>query len=152
MPSPAGSPRVSKTGNYYELATAQDHHLIDQAGIEMRQSQVGEKHQSAEVIRETMYAKFWRLRRIGGVCWRRIDADFIAGFGQSVCDHARVIADASRLRRILAGNNVPCCHSAGDITSTTGGPGRIRPMDRLGRSRVRRAVHAQRESFRRRRG
>ena len=29
--------QVSKTGNYYELATTQDHHLIDQVGIDMRQ-------------------------------------------------------------------------------------------------------------------
>ncbi len=48
---------VSKTGNYYELATTQDHHLIDQGGIEMRQQQVGEKYASAEVIRETTLAE-----------------------------------------------------------------------------------------------
>jgi molybdopterin-containing oxidoreductase family iron-sulfur binding subunit len=49
---------VAKTGTYYDLATTQDHHLIDQGGIEMRQSQVGEKHKSAEVIRETTIAEF----------------------------------------------------------------------------------------------
>ncbi len=107
---------------------------------------------AAEVIGETIYAKVWRMRWIGRIGGRRIDADFIAGFGKSVCDQARVIADASRLWRILAGNDVPCGHFAGGITSTTGGPGRTRPMDRAGRSRVRRAVHSQRERFRRRRG
>jgi molybdopterin-containing oxidoreductase family iron-sulfur binding subunit len=48
--------QVEKTGNYYELATTQDHHLIDQGGIEMRQQQVGEKYKSAEVIKEATLA------------------------------------------------------------------------------------------------
>jgi molybdopterin-containing oxidoreductase family iron-sulfur binding subunit len=52
--------QVSKTGSYYELATTQDHHLIDQLGIEMRQKQVGEKYKSAEVIRETTLAELKR--------------------------------------------------------------------------------------------
>jgi len=56
--------QVSKTGNYYELATTQDHHLTDQDGIEMRQTQVGAKHTSAEVIRETTLAEFKRDSRI----------------------------------------------------------------------------------------
>jgi molybdopterin-containing oxidoreductase family iron-sulfur binding subunit len=51
--------QVSKTGDYYELATTQDHHLIDQLGIEMRQSQVGEKYNGAEVIHEMTF-KEWK--------------------------------------------------------------------------------------------
>ncbi|MGD0390864.1 MAG: TAT-variant-translocated molybdopterin oxidoreductase [Tepidisphaeraceae bacterium] len=54
--------QVSKTGDYYELATTQDHHLIDQLGMEMRQKQVGEKYKSAEVIREATAADLKRDR------------------------------------------------------------------------------------------
>jgi len=54
--------QASKTGDYYELATTQDHHLIDQLGIEMRQKEVGEKYKSAEVIRE-MTLEEWKKDR-----------------------------------------------------------------------------------------
>jgi molybdopterin-containing oxidoreductase family iron-sulfur binding subunit len=48
----------SKTGDYYELATTQDHHLIDDIGIDMRQKQVGGKYKSAEVIHEMTFAEW----------------------------------------------------------------------------------------------
>jgi molybdopterin-containing oxidoreductase family iron-sulfur binding subunit len=44
---------VKASGNYYDLATTQDHHLFDTIGIEMRQKEVGEKkYHTAEIIRE----------------------------------------------------------------------------------------------------
>jgi molybdopterin-containing oxidoreductase family iron-sulfur binding subunit len=49
--------QVASTGNYYELATTQDHHLVDAGGIEMRHTEVGDKYKSAEVIRETTLAE-----------------------------------------------------------------------------------------------
>jgi molybdopterin-containing oxidoreductase family iron-sulfur binding subunit len=54
--------QVSKTGDYYELATTQDHHLIDQLGIEMRRKQVGEKYKSAEVIREMTFQEWKEVK------------------------------------------------------------------------------------------
>ncbi len=51
---------VSKTGATYDLATTQDHHLFDTLGIERRQEQVGEKHKSAEIIKETTAAELKR--------------------------------------------------------------------------------------------
>ncbi|MGD0462433.1 MAG: TAT-variant-translocated molybdopterin oxidoreductase [Tepidisphaeraceae bacterium] len=51
---------VSKTGTTYELATTQDHHLFDTLGIDERQERVGEKHKSAEIIKETTAAELKR--------------------------------------------------------------------------------------------
>jgi len=54
--------QVSKTGDYYELATTQDHHLIDQLGIEMRQKEIGEKYKSAEVIHEMTFEEWKKVK------------------------------------------------------------------------------------------
>jgi MoCo/4Fe-4S cofactor protein with predicted Tat translocation signal len=55
---------VSKTGETYDLATTQDHHLFDALGIEERQARVGEKHKSADVIKETTAAELKRDPRM----------------------------------------------------------------------------------------
>jgi molybdopterin-containing oxidoreductase family iron-sulfur binding subunit len=57
----APAQQVSKTGDYYDLATTQDHHLIDDIGIDMRNKQVGGKYQSAEVIHEMTFAE-WKSK------------------------------------------------------------------------------------------
>ncbi|HEX4053589.1 MAG TPA: TAT-variant-translocated molybdopterin oxidoreductase [Tepidisphaeraceae bacterium] len=54
------SAQVTATGAYYDLATTQDHHLFDQLGIQERQARVGEKHKSAEIIREATAAEYKR--------------------------------------------------------------------------------------------
>lgn len=56
-------------------------------------------------------------RRSGRFTFRRIsrdasgrwtpDMNFITGSRESLCDHLRVVADAARLRRIFAGDEMP---------------------------------------------
>ena len=50
--------QVTKTGEYYELATTQDHHLFDTIGIDMRQKEVGGKYTDAEIIKEMTFAEW----------------------------------------------------------------------------------------------
>jgi hypothetical protein len=59
-----------------------------------------------EVIGQPPHA-YPRIGVVRAVAWWSPDLDTIAGGGQSARDQTCVIADAARLWRILAGENVP---------------------------------------------